>query len=148
MVNPAKHVHAAAQPFGAGERLQRRPFRTLARDHQVGPLDVAHRPDQHVERLVAVQAAQRQQHRHAGGHTVRAARRGAGQLGGEVRQEALDDELARLRLGVDGVREVNLGRAAHGDARVELVRPETGASPREGWRGFRAFAGHRTRATA
>ena len=42
----------------------------------------------------------------------------------KIRQHALDDELARFALRIDGTREIHLGRAAHGDARLEHVRTE------------------------
>ncbi len=69
-------------------------------------------------------------------------------VGGEVGQEPLDHHLARLRGRIDGVRQVHLRRAADRDPRIELVRPEAGAAARQVRRGFRAFAGHRTRGAA
>ena len=51
-----------------------------------------------------------------------------------MRKEALDHELARLRLGVDRPGHVDLGRAAHGEARLQPERTELGRAAREGAR--------------
>jgi hypothetical protein len=50
----------------------------------------------------------------------------------EVRQQALDDELARLRRGIERARHEDLRGTAHGKPCLEHVRSKLDRSPRQG----------------
>jgi hypothetical protein len=60
-------------------------------------------------------------------------------IGNEVRQQSLDDQLARLGVWIDRPRYIDLGCTAHGEASLEPIRPEphwpAGERPRHALRG-------------
>ena len=116
----ARHVHRDAAP-----QRSRRVREAAEQPKEVAPVDPLHREP----RLVAVDARAVDlddvvvAH---GGVEGRLAleHRATLRIGHEVRQEALDDELAGLRLRIDRSSHVDLGRTAHREARLEQERAE------------------------